>query len=148
MKKIVLAVCLAIIATIGLCGIALTSPKPTIVTPDDLKWSPFPGLPGAQVAVLYGDPNSSGSYTIRLKLADGTKLAPHWHPDDERVTVLSGTFMVGLGDEMDASKMTALPAGSFVYLPAGIHHYAMAKGDVVIQSTGMGPFKMNVVKSP
>ncbi|MDQ6779834.1 MAG: cupin domain-containing protein [Candidatus Eremiobacteraeota bacterium] len=114
--------------------------------PDDLKWSAMEGMPGAQMAVVYGNPAAAGTYTLRLKLAPGTKFPAHWHPSAERVTILSGTFLVGVGDKMDVSHMQALPAGSFVYLPAGFHHYAMAKTAVVLQSTGMGPFKMNVVK--
>ena len=72
---------------------------------------------GAQFAVLEGDPTaSSGDYTIRLKMPDGFRIAPHWHPLRENVTVISGTFKVGMGDAFETSKMGTFAAGSFAYL--------------------------------
>ena len=47
--------------------------------------------------------------------------------------------MVGPGDTVDKSNMTALPAGSFVAVPAGVHHYAVASGDTIIQLQRNGP---------
>ena len=84
-------------------------------TPDTIPWGPAPPVvrPGAQFAVLEGDPTaSSGDYTIRLKMPDGFRISPHWHPERENVTVISGTFKVGMGDEFDASKMAAFTQSS------------------------------------
>ena len=114
--------------------------------PADMKWQPFPGNPGVQMAVLSGDPSKTGDYTIRLKLPDGTKFPPHTHPMTENVTVLSGTLMVGLGNTMAMAKMTALPAGTFVSIPKGLAHYAMAKGVTVLQLSGEGPEGMTMIK--
>src|SRR6202011_5396493 len=64
-------------------------------TPDQVKWGPAPPIvePGAQLAVLEGDPmGSSGDYTVRLKMPAGYKIAPHWHPTRETATVISGNF--------------------------------------------------------
>ncbi len=120
---------------------------PTIVTPDSLTWTPVKGIDGAQMAVVYGDPTKAGStYTMRMKLADGTKVPIHWHDQDERVTVLSGAFMVGVGHSFDVASMKTLGPGSFVFMPAGVHHYAMAKGETIVQITGPGPFTMNMMK--
>lgn len=147
MRRLVFALCLALVGATSMFGISAAAPKPTILTPSELTWTAVPGLPGAQQAVVYGDPTAAGStYTLRLKLADGTKIPPHWHPSDERVTVLSGTFLVGLGDTMDTAAMKELPAGSFCFVPAKLHHYAMAKGETIVQTTGTGPFQMNPVK--
>ena len=55
----------------------------------------------------------------RTKFPDGYKIAPHWHPGIEHVTVVSGTFNLGLGDKFDDSKGNAMPAGSFGYLVDG-----------------------------
>ncbi|MBV9269578.1 MAG: cupin domain-containing protein, partial [Candidatus Eremiobacteraeota bacterium] len=63
------------------------------------------------MAVLTGDPTKPGPYVIRLKVPANTKLPAHYHGDTERVTVISGTFYVGLGDKVDAAKATAFPAG-------------------------------------
>lgn len=69
-----------------------------ILTPDKLAWKPHPALPpGAMAAVLSGDPSKSGLYAVRVKLPDGYKVPPHWHPTDENVTVIEGTLMIGTG---------------------------------------------------
>jgi hypothetical protein len=117
-------------------------------TPDQIKFGPPPPFlaPGAQVAVLEGDPMAtSGDFTVRLKLPDGYKIAPHWHPKRENVTVISGNFKVGMGDKFDESKMMTFPAGSFAYLDPDMHHYAMASGEAVVQVHGASPLQFNYV---
>jgi len=119
-----------------------------IFTPNDIPYGPVPAFvpAGAQLAVLEGNPGAaSGDYTVRLKMPDGYRIAPHWHPQRENVTVLSGTFKVGMGDHFDESKMAAFPAGSFAYLDPDMHHYAMASGDVVVQVHGTAPLQFNYV---
>lgn len=154
MKKVILMLCLAVIAAISVLTVSSAdtmsssammsaSSTATIVTPDNIKWMPAKGMPGLQEAVLYGDPMKAGSvYTWRLKLPDGYKFPMHWHPDTERVTVLSGSILFGVG----MSKGTILPAGSFIVIPARVHHWATAKGATVLQSSGTGPFAMTLVK--
>ncbi|MFZ1008517.1 MAG: cupin domain-containing protein [Candidatus Sulfotelmatobacter sp.] len=117
-------------------------------TPDQVKFGPVPPfLPaGAQLAVLEGNPMAaSGDFTIRLKMPDGYKVAPHTHPNRENVTVLSGTLKVGMGDQFDASKMMSFGAGSFAYLDPTMHHYAAASGETVIQIHGQSPVKFNYI---
>ena len=119
-----------------------------VFTPDTIPWGPAPPFvaPGAQLAVLEGNPGaSSGDYTVRLKMPDGYRIAPHWHPQRENVTVISGNFKVGMGDRFDESKMGAFPAGSFAYLDPSMHHYAMASGPVVVQVHGTAPLQFNYV---
>jgi quercetin dioxygenase-like cupin family protein len=117
-------------------------------TPDQVKFGPVPPFlpPGAQLAVLEGDPMAStGGFTIRLKMPDGYKVAPHTHPHRENVTVLSGTLKVGMGDQFDDGKMMSFEAGSFAYLDPTMHHYAAASGETVIQIHGMSPVKFNYI---
>jgi hypothetical protein len=118
-----------------------------VVRADDIKWGPAPPSlpPGAQAAIIMGDPSKSGPYVLRAKFPDGYKVPPHWHPTDENVTVLHGTFMAGKGDKFGADASTALPAGSFVCMPKGMHHFAWAKGETIIQVHGMGPFEITYV---
>ncbi|HXW15827.1 MAG TPA: cupin domain-containing protein [Terriglobia bacterium] len=122
------------------------TPKPSavIVTPDKINWGDAPPVlnPGARMAVLSGNPNGPGEYVIRLKMPDGYKVMPHWHPTQENVTVVSGEFHVAMGGKWDDSKFQSLPPGSFAAVPAHHHHYAMAKGDTEIQVNGLGPFKL------
>ena len=117
-------------------------------TPDQVKFGPAPPFvpPGAEIAVLEGDPTAStGDFTIRFKMSDGYKVAPHTHPHRENVTVLSGTLKVGMGDQFDASKMAGFAAGSFAYLAPSMHHYAAASGETVIQIHGMSPLQFNYI---
>jgi hypothetical protein len=127
---------------------ASTTHKNTAFTPDQIQYGPAPAFvpPGAELAVLEGNPmGATGDYTIRLKMPDGYKIAPHWHPKRENVTVVSGTLKVGMGDKFDESKMMNFPATSFAYLDPSMHHYAMASGETVVQIHGMAPVKFNYV---
>ena len=117
-------------------------------TPDTIPWGPAPPVvrPGAQFAVLEGDPTAStGDFTIRLKMPDGFRISPHFHPQRENVTVISGTFKVGMGDEFDANKMKAFTAGSFAFLDPDMHHYAMACGETIVQVHGQSPLQFNYI---
>jgi quercetin dioxygenase-like cupin family protein len=118
------------------------------VTPDQLKWGPAPPSlpPGAQMAVLEGDPSTAGApFAIRAKLPDGYRVPPHWHPTDERIAVLQGTFGMGLGERFDPAAGRELPVGSYVVAPKGVRHFVWAKDETVIQVSGMGPFEINYV---
>lgn len=140
------------ILLIGVLACSLVAPAfaatmPTIVTPSTVHWTAGTGpFTGVQVAIISGDPSKPGPYVMRLQIPNGAKFAPHFHGDAENVTVLQGTLLVGIGDKVNAAKMVSLPAGSFVMVPAGVHHYAMAKGVTIIQIHGMGPASMNAVK--
>ena len=124
---------------------AASAPAPTIITPSQVHWTAMPKASGVQMATLFGNPSASGPYIFRLRLQNGAKFPPHFHNDTERVTVISGTLLVGLGNTMNVSKMIALPAGSIVSIPAGVHHYAMARGLTILQLDGTGPFTMTAV---
>jgi quercetin dioxygenase-like cupin family protein len=117
------------------------------ITPADVKWGqPPPSLAkGAEFAVVSGDPGKAGPFVIRLKFPAGYKVAPHWHPTDEHVTVLSGTMALGMGEKFDEAAMKELPAGSYGVLPAEMRHFAIAKTAATIQVHGMGPFVLNYV---
>jgi quercetin dioxygenase-like cupin family protein len=95
---------------------------------------------------MQGDPSKAALYTIRLELPDGYVIKPHFHPTDEHVTVVSGTFLVGMGDSVDFKNGMTLPAGGFVTAPAQAHHFAGARGLTVVQVHGMGPFAITYVK--
>ena len=136
----------------SLFAIALLAAQPSLAqnafTLDQVKFGPAPPfLPaGAQLAVLEGDPMAAtGDYTVRLKMPDGYKIAPHTHPARENVSVISGTIKVGMGDQFEASKMMSFGAGSFAYMDPSMHHYAAASGETVIQIHGMSPLKINYI---
>jgi quercetin dioxygenase-like cupin family protein len=137
MNKLVLAVALLVCSI----PISASAQEATIRTGDDLKWGPAsPALPtGAQGAALVGDPSKEGFYVVRVKLPAGYKVAPHSHPNDENVTVISGMFHIGVGDKFDDTKGTALKAGGFAQAPKGVKHFAWASQETIIQLHGIGP---------
>ena len=114
---------------------------------DDTKWGPAPAVfpAGAQMAVLQGDPSSNALFTVRLRFPDNYRIPPHTHPTDEIVTVISGTFRVGMGNAFAAKDMMTLSGGGFVIAPAGHAHFAAAQGTTVVQVHAMGPFAMTYV---
>lgn len=122
-------------------------PGHIVVTPGDVQWIDGPGsLPaGSKMAVIEGDPKNAGLFAMRLKLPADFKIPPHWHPADEHVTVIRGTFNMGLGDTFDASKGKALPRGSFSVMPANTNHFAFTKEETVVQLHGIGPWGINYV---
>ncbi len=115
-----------------------------IGTPDNIKWVPY--AKGVEFGPVYGDCDSVGTPCVfQLRLVDGEQFPPHWHPVDENVTVISGTFLAGMGDTYDESKMKSLPPGTYIFMPRRMHHFAGAKGVTVVQVHGVGPFKTNFV---
>jgi hypothetical protein len=117
------------------------------LAPSEIEWRPASPMlpPGAQAAVLAGDPKQAGPFTIRLKLPDGYKVPPHWHPADKHVTVISGAFGIAMGEQFDVAKGKELGVGGFMVMPTGVRHFAWVKGETVIQVHGIGPWAINYV---
>jgi len=143
------AVVLACLAVAGAVALAQEGAKPAhvMVMPADLKWGDPPPVfeKGMSFTVVSGDPGASGIFVVRLKMPAGYKIAPHWHPTDEHVTVMNGTFSVGMGETFDKAALKDLPAGGYVLLPAEMRHYAMAKTATTVQITAQGPFALTYV---
>ena len=98
----------AVVLFSGAMAFAQQMPAPT--NADDMKWGAAPNVfpPGAQIAVVSGDPFKEGLYVVRLKMPAGYKIPAHNHPTTEYVTVLSGVFNIGMGDKLDPAKSAAL----------------------------------------
>jgi quercetin dioxygenase-like cupin family protein len=140
------------IAVVALAGVVSTAPADTmdghtIVAPEEIKWGPAPAVlpPGAEAAVLFGDPGKEGLFALRIKLPEGYSVPPHTHPVDEVVTVISGTFGLGMGETADQGATQPLPAGSFFALPPGAAHYVFTDEETVIQITTVGPWGLTYV---
>jgi quercetin dioxygenase-like cupin family protein len=120
---------------------ATAADEHSVVLPDNLNWGAAPpAFPkGAQIAVLSGDPSKEGLYVVRLKVPAGYKVPAHVHPNDEYITVISGTFNIGMGDKLDEKNGDALKAGGFARAPKGMPHYAWFSEDTIVQLHGMGP---------
>ena len=118
-----------------------------VFSPSEIKWVDGPAsLPaGAKFALLEGDPSKEGPFTMRLWLPDGFRIPPHWHPKVERVTVISGTFNLGMGEKFDQNATRAMPAGTFGFWKEGMRHFAWAKGETILQLHGIGPWTVTYV---
>src|ERR1044072_8523779 len=127
-KKIVIFCSVAAVAAAAV--ILASEPGHTALSPSDLKWGDAPpGLPaGGKMAVLNGDPTKPGPFTVRLQAPVGYKIGPSTHPRAERLTVISGTFLVGMGDKFDESAMQEMSPGSYLVLPTGMSHFVKITG--------------------
>src|SRR5262245_3332630 len=121
--------------------------KASIYKADGLKWQDGPtSLPrGAKIAVLEGDPTKEGPFVFRVKIPDGYKIPPHTHTKTERITVVSGTFHIGMGDTFDEKKGMTLKAGTYGQWRAGMKHFVWAEGETVLQFHGTGPWSIEYV---
>src|SRR5216110_530851 len=143
-------ICAAVLGTVAFAIVASSQEKkesmeaPKIMHFGDLKWTPI--IKGCDLATVAGDPSAEGTpFVVRLRCADGAKIPAHWHPTDENVTVLKGTFLAGMGETFDETKMITMNVGNFVTMPKEMRHFAMSKGETIVQVHGAGPFKVNWV---
>ena len=122
-------------------------PDHGIFAPSEIKWVTGPPSlpPGAKMAMLEGDPAKEGPFTMRISMPDGFRIPPHWHSKIEHVTVISGTFNLGMGESFDLKSGREMPAGTFGFMPAGMRHFAFTKGETVVQVHGVGPWDINYI---
>jgi oxalate decarboxylase/phosphoglucose isomerase-like protein (cupin superfamily) len=128
-----------------------------LVEPGSEKWGEVPaaalvGTPSVEMggtlrlAVIQGDPTKAGrTYTLRLSCTDGLKIAPHWHPTTENVTVVKGAAAVGMGSKWDDAALKDVSLGGFFSAGPQMRHFAQCKGDTILQVHGIGPFVVNFV---
>jgi quercetin dioxygenase-like cupin family protein len=154
MRRLLLPATLALLAAAALPWAAGAGRQDTphegrveVFPADKVQWKPGPpSLPkGAMFAVLEGDPSKEGPFVFRVKVPDGYRVPPHTHPKAERITVLAGTFYVGMGAKADEGAYTAMPAGTYGHWPAGVKHFVKAKGETVLQFHGTGPWAIQYV---
>ena len=143
----------ATVTTGGSTATVAVSPEPTVNTmiPNSsltwVDWQPAGFAPGAKLAVFHGDPSKSGDYVIRLRFPDGYRFPVHYHPGSEHLTVLSGTFFLGMGSSGDWSQVKTYGPGDFIFAPALHPHYGGSQGVTEIQLHGQGPFGL-ILGSP
>lgn len=150
------ALCIPLTVKAQMVARAETPPPPEasrveLRTAKVLIWSELnvPGFaPGVTMAVVHGDPNANRDYIIRLRLPAGYRFPVHWHPNSEHLTVLSGTFLLAMGNTADESKLKAYGPGDFIYAPARMSHFGGARTATEIQLNGNGPFAINLGVAP
>ncbi|TGU71567.1 DUF4437 domain-containing protein [Geomonas terrae] len=124
---------------------AQSAVKTIIVVPNDIQWQAGPpAMPGAQMAVLEGDLSKPGFFVARLKLPAGARIAPHFHDNVERVTVISGTIKLAMGATQENPVL--LPAGSYFSIKPKTVHNAWVEEETVVQISTRGPWTMHAVK--
>ncbi len=151
MRKIRLgSVCVALIGIAAVATAVYSQEKKEgaeahkIVHFGDLKWTPI--IKGCDLAPVSGDSSAEGApFVLRIRCADGIKLPAHWHPTDEHLTVLKGTFLVGMGESFDEAKLQTMNVGNFLTMPKEMRHFGLCKGETIVQVHGAGPFKVNWV---
>jgi len=118
-----------------------------VVLPGDIKWQVDAVDSRFFAAGVLGNPDNPGLYMFLNKAQDGATIPPHWHTRDENLMVLSGTFLMGIGDNFDEHALQAVPAGGYIFTPANVHHFCKIKGETVWEVFGEGPFTFDEVKS-
>ena len=138
---------IAMVAAMMAAWTTTASAQHLIFNPETIVWKDAPAsLPkGAKVAVLRGDPTQPGIFTMRLKFPAGYIVSPHWHTQDEHVTVISGALLLAEGDQYDAKKLERITPGSLMVMPATHRHFASFDQETVLQLHGMGPWVVNYV---
>jgi len=118
----------------------------------EAQWGPAPPMlpPGAEIAVLSGNPGGTGAYTVRLKFPANYAIPAHSHPTDENVVIVSGALTFGMGDKLakTATANKTLSPGGYALMPAGMNHYAFTSGEATtIILYGQGPVEFKYVNA-
>ena len=117
----------------------------------EAQWGPAPPLlpPGAQIAVLAGDPGKPAPYTVRLKFPANYAIPAHSHPTDENVVVTSGAVTFGMGDELKKGAATnkTIGVGGYFLATASMNHFAYTTAESTIVLYGVGPVEFKYVKA-
>lgn len=119
-----------------------------VVLAENVAWRPCPpNLPaGCEIAVLEGNPQEPGFFTVRFRLSDTFVMPPHTHPKDERVTVLTGLVSVGFGLDGSHEDAKQFGPGDYYVNMKGAIHTVWSDELVEIQITGLGPWEAHFVQ--
>lgn len=131
-----------LLMAVGLASAAAAQPAGFRTVPADaIQWRPVPNGHGAQSALIAGNPSQPGTYVVRVKFPPHVMDRPHYHSRDRHVTVLQGRWYAGTGPGFAPDKAHALPAGSYMFHPAGGVHWDGSNSDdtVIVQIIGEGP---------
>jgi quercetin dioxygenase-like cupin family protein len=144
--SMIATIVVALLAFLPAAGAAQGHGNHLMVVPSELKWSDVASLPpGAKIAVIEGPLNEAKPFTMRLQFPANYKIPAHFHSAIEHVTVISGTFNMGLGDKLDTKATRALGPGSVAIMEVGTRHFAWNEAETVIQVHGVGPWTITYV---
>ena len=141
MKKLLISV-----ALVALAGSASAQDVAKRVKAEDVAWTAHPLFKGVQIAVLIGDPTKAEVVVQRIKFPPNYRVAPHTHPYSEVVTVMSGSFGFGMGENFDPAKGEVVKAGSLNAIPAKQPHFVWTGNEeAIIQVQFTGPAGINFI---
>ncbi len=102
--------------------------------------------PGQWVEKVSGDPSKTGEpFVIRIHNDAGYIVLPHTHLIDENITVVQGSWAVGMGNRFNRSALEPMELGSFGLVPKNMTHFGWAKAETIVQVHGIGPFSSTLV---
>jgi len=110
---------------------------------------PLNRIPSEQwIEKVSGDMNKPGlPFVIRIHHDAGYVVLPHTHPEDENITVLTGSWALGMGPRLKMSELKPMEPGAFGFVPKNMEHFGYAKVESILQVHGIGPF-VNVPIDP
>ena len=100
------------------------------------------GPMGVDGEVVSGDPHKPGGiYVIHIRELPGMIVPPHFHPEDEHVTIVQGKWELAHGEAFDRSRLRPLAVGAYSFMPRQMPHFAYSEEGAILQVFGVGPFK-------
>ncbi len=149
MKTIASVITAAAILGGAFATVQAQSHNHVLQTPKEAQWGPAPPMlpPGAELAVLSGDPTKPVAYSVRIKVPANYAIPAHSHPNDENVVIVSGAMTFGMGDALKkgAASNKTLAAGGYALMPAGMNHFAYTAQETTIVLYGQGPVDFKYV---
>jgi hypothetical protein len=93
--------------------------------------------------VVSGEPDKPGApFVIRIYNVENQIVPPHWHPGDEHIALVKGTWNIAEGDRFNRSALREVNVGDYVFVPKEMRHFAWSKDLTIVQIHGIGPFKI------
>jgi hypothetical protein len=104
--------------------------------------APLHEIPSAQwIEKVVGDMDKPGQpFVIRIHHDAGYVVLPHAHPEDENITVLTGSWALGMGPRIKMSELEPMEQGALGFVPKKMAHFGYAKVETMLQVHGIGPF--------
>ena len=140
LRIVILSLLLTIFSTNGLANEKVANH----ISSENIKWVDGPASlpPGSKMHLLYGSPKSeSGAFTLRLKFPKNYTIPAHWHPTNQRITVISGVLYFGLGNKLDKNNAGPLKAGAHGWVIKKIAHFAYTEDEsTIIQLDAQAPW--------
>lgn len=104
--------------------------------------APLTKIPSEQwIEKVVGDMDKPGQpFVIRIHHDAGYVVLPHTHPEDENITVLTGSWALGMGSHVNMSELEPMEQGALGFVPKKMAHFGYAKVETMLQVHGIGPF--------